>query len=137
MGRYNRQLGGLVRRGCLGKLDSWKGSILELVLPIGFASLILLLKGLADGELSNLSHIPSTHRFSYAKLRAAWGGAANRLSSQRSALSDPDAAVALLQSMTARTLLTAAARPYRSTMSCRILSAVNSAGSAASSRQTR
>eukprot|EP01044_Picomonas_judraskeda_P023217 COSAG03_NODE_6021_length_1129_cov_2.721359_1_plen_234_part_10 len=47
MGRA-RQLQALMRRAALGKLDGWKGSIVELLLPIGFAALLILLKDLAD-----------------------------------------------------------------------------------------
>ena len=42
MGRA-RQLQALMRRAALGKLDGWKGSIVELLLPIGFAALLILL----------------------------------------------------------------------------------------------
>ena len=38
-----------MRRAALGKLDGWKGSIVELLLPIVFAALLILLKDLADG----------------------------------------------------------------------------------------
>ena len=47
MGRP-RQLQALMRRVMLGKLSEWQGSIIELLLPIGFASLLILLKDLAD-----------------------------------------------------------------------------------------
>ena len=47
MGRA-RQLQALMRRAALGKLDGWQGSLIELALPIGFASLLILLKDLAD-----------------------------------------------------------------------------------------
>lgn len=47
MGRA-RQLQALMRRAALGKIDGWKGSLVELALPIGFAALLILLKDLAD-----------------------------------------------------------------------------------------
>jgi hypothetical protein len=37
----------LVRRGLLVKLHGWKGSLLELLLPIGFGCLLILLKSVA------------------------------------------------------------------------------------------
>ena len=48
MGRYARQLKALVRRGILVKLSGWKGSLVELALPIAFSSLLVLLKTIAD-----------------------------------------------------------------------------------------
>eukprot|EP01048_Picozoa_sp_COSAG05_P024108 COSAG05_NODE_5518_length_1154_cov_1.376303_1_plen_307_part_01 len=44
MSRYCRQLGALVRRGLLAKLYTWQGSLLELLLPVAFSALLVLLK---------------------------------------------------------------------------------------------
>ena len=46
-GPYARQTLALVRRGLLVKLHGWKGSLLELLLPIGFGCLLILLKSVA------------------------------------------------------------------------------------------
>ena len=43
-----RQLQALLRRGALGKADGWKGSLIELALPVAFASLLVLVKSIAD-----------------------------------------------------------------------------------------
>ena len=43
-----RQLQALLRRVALGKADGWKGSLIELALPVAFASLLVLVKSIAD-----------------------------------------------------------------------------------------